>query len=100
MRKSGQDNKRPKSLGIVSLRPPGEAILPADQHPNAALVHLAAGLHGMFQFALISDADRRAGLDAPFAGMARGIDEPGEPGRDKMTIFGRLEPVERFLIGE
>jgi len=37
----------------------------------------------MFQFALIGDADGRAGLDAPFAGMARGIDEPGEPGATK-----------------
>ena len=87
-------------LGVRALRRPGEAVVAADQHANAAAMHLAAGLDSMFEFALIAHRDRRARLDAVFASVARGVDEPGEPGRDEVPVLGRFEHVERFFVGE
>ena len=87
-------------LGVGALRRPGEAVVAADQDPDAAPVHLLAGLDGVLEFALIGDRDRRARLDAPFAGVAGGVDQPGEAGGDEVLVLVRLQHVERLFVGE
>src|SRR6202012_6223458 len=87
-------------VGVGALRRPGEAVVAARQDADAAAMHLAAGLDRMLEFALVSDRHWRAGLDAPFAGVARRVDEPGETRRDEMLVLRRFEHVERLFVGK
>ena len=54
----------------------------------------------MLELALVLHGDLRSGLDAPLAGVARGVDQPGEAGRDEMSVLGGLQHVERLFVGE
>jgi len=63
-------------------------------------VHLLHRLDAHFELALIFERQRRAGLDAPLLGMARGVDQPGDAGCYEVLVLGRLEHVERLLVGE
>ena len=70
------------------------------QDADAAPVHLLHGLDAHFELALVEHRHLRARLDAPGLGMPRGVDEPGDAGRDEMLVLVGFEHVERLFVGE
>ena len=63
-------------------------------------MHLLAGLDSVLELAFVGHGERRARLDAPFGGVARGVDEPGEARRHKMLVLVRFQHIQRFFVGE
>ena len=87
-------------LGIGPVLDPGESVVAAGQHADAALVHLLQRLAGDLQLAVIAHGLRRLRRDAPLGGVERGVDQPRDAGGHEVPILPRLQHVERFLVGE
>src|ERR1700719_491813 len=63
-------------------------------------MHLLHRLDAHFELALIEHRNLRSWLDAPWLGVAGGVDQPCDARRNEMLIPVGLEHVERFFIGE